>query len=367
MPVEFIGALGSREGSESLPPSGPVIDPAYVAAIARAHEYAGFDKALVGYHSSQPDGFQVIAYAAQHTERLKYLLAHRPGFLPPTIAARNLASLDHFSKGRLSVHIITGGDDADQQRDGDFLSHDERYARTDEFLDVVKTFWASAGPFDHEGTYFKIRNSLAALKPFGPSGIPIYFGGSSEAALEVGAKHADVYAMWGESLEEVRETIARVRAAAAKWNRADRIRFSLSLRPVIGRTEAEAWSRAEYIYETAKSLSAPAPAIVHPAQSVGMQRLRAAAGRGAVLDKRLWTKLASLPNARGSTTGLVGTGEQIAEALLEYHKLGITAFLIRGFDPIQDALAYGREILPRVREAVAQRDEAFGVVTAEVV
>ena len=172
--------------------------------------------------------------------------------------------------------------------------------------------------------------------------------------------------MWGESLEEVRETIARVRAAAAKWNRADRIRFSLSLRPVIGRTEAEAWSRAEYIYETAKSLSAPAPAIVHPAQSVGMQRLRAAAGRGAVLDKRLWTKLASLPNARGSTTGLVGTGEQIAEALLEYHKLGITAFLIRGFDPIQDALAYGREILPRVREAVAQRDEAFGVVTAEV-
>ncbi|MFN5523002.1 LLM class flavin-dependent oxidoreductase, partial [Bradyrhizobium sp.] len=107
MPVEFIGALGSREGSESLPPSGPVIDPAYVAAIARAHEYAGFDKALVGYHSSQPDGFQVIAYAAQHTERLKYLLAHRPGFLPPTIAARNLASLDHFSKGRLSVHIIT--------------------------------------------------------------------------------------------------------------------------------------------------------------------------------------------------------------------------------------------------------------------
>jgi alkanesulfonate monooxygenase len=364
MPVEFIGAIGHREGSESIVASGPVVDPDYVGTISRAHEYAGFDKALVGYHSSLPDGFQTVAYAAQQTQRLKFLLAHRPGFLPPTIAARNLATLDHFSQGRLSVHIITGGDDADQQRDGDFLTHDERYARSDEFLDVLKTFWASAGPFDHEGKYYRVKNSLAAVKPYQQPRIPIYFGGSSDIAIGIGAKHADVYAMWGETLDEVKQTISKVRAAASKWNRAEKIRFSLSLRPVVGHTETAAWERAEQIYEAAKRLSPPAPAIAHPPQSVGMQRLRAAAGRGAVLDSRLWTKIASLPNARGSTTGLVGTGEQIAEALLEYHRIGVTTFLIRGFDPIEDTLEYGREILPRVRQIVAERDAQSDATTA---
>lgn len=138
MSIEFIGIAATQETSETLLPHGPAIDKSYVGAIARAHEYAGFDRVLVAHSSSSVDGFQVAAYIAHQTERLGILLAHRPGFVAPTLAARQLATLDQFSDGRLAVHIISGGDDTEQQRDGDFLSHDERYQRTDEYLEVVR-------------------------------------------------------------------------------------------------------------------------------------------------------------------------------------------------------------------------------------
>lgn len=355
MPVEFIGILPSREGSESRAPTGPLVDLDYIGLIARAHEYAKFDRVLYGYHSSSPDGFQILSYAAQQTKRLKFLLAHRPGFLPATIAARNLASLDQVSGGRLAVHIITGGDDADQKRDGDFLSHDERYVRTEEFLEVVKRFWSSTTPFDHDGAHYKVENSLAAVKPLQQPALPIYFGGSSDVAIEVAAKHADVYALFAEPLDRVRETVGKVRAAAARHGRQDQIRFSMSVRAIVGATEAAAWARADDILAKATSL-ANAKSSFGLSQSVGMSRLREVASRGRVHDGRLWTELSGLPNARGNTAALVGSGEQVADSLLKYYEAGITTFLIRGFDPVEDALLYGRELLPVVRAEIARRD-----------
>jgi len=142
MPVEFIGMIGTREGSELQGPTvsltGGSVDPAYVRKFAQIHEDGGFDRVLVGYSSTGPDGFNVVSYAAAVTEKIKFLLAHRPGFVVPTLAARKLATLDHFTNGRVAVHIITGGSDAEQQRDGDWLDHDTRYRRTDEYLDIVR-------------------------------------------------------------------------------------------------------------------------------------------------------------------------------------------------------------------------------------
>jgi alkanesulfonate monooxygenase len=361
MPLEFIGAIGTQNGGgEGRAARGPVIDKSFVSAFARAHEFAGFDRVLIGYFSSAPDGFQVAAYAAQQTSRLKFLLAHRPGFVVPTLAARQLATLDQFIDGRLAVHIITGGADHEQAKDGDFLDKATRYARTDEYIEVLKKTWISKSPFDHTGAFYKVTDSFSAVRCVQEPHIPVYFGGSSDEAIAVAGRHADVYAFWGETLDQARETVGKVRASAAPFAREHCIRFSLSVRPILGRTEEEAWARADLILESAKASGIEHRASIfrragEPPQNVGSQRLLEAARGGKVRDKRLWTEMALLTGAGGNSTALVGTAEQVADALLEYWKLGITTFLIRGFEPLDDAIQYGRELIPRVREAVAHQ------------
>ncbi|MGF6543259.1 alkanesulfonate monooxygenase SsuD/methylene tetrahydromethanopterin reductase-like flavin-dependent oxidoreductase (luciferase family) [Paraburkholderia youngii] len=189
--------------------------------------------------------------------------------------------------------------------------------------------------------------------------MPVYFGGSSDAAIEVAGKHADVYALWGESLAAVEEAIAKVRRSAARHGREKLIRFSLSLRPIIAATEEAAWARAESILERAKGVVAASPNFTRrpkEPKNVGALRLLAEADKGSVVDTRLWTGITALTRAAGNSTSLVGTPQQVSDALVEYHKLGVTTFLIRGFDPLEDALAYGRDLLPLVRNAVAERN-----------
>lgn len=358
MTVEFIGFIGNHNASETIARSGPVIDRAFIRASAAIHEEGGFDRVLLAFHSATPDSLFVGQYVAGVTQRLKLMLAHRPGFTAPTLAARQLATLDNLTDGRVAVHIITGGNDRELAQDGDWLTKDERYARTAEYLDIVRQEWTRTEPFDYRGDYYRVSGALADVRPQGPEGIPVYFGGSSPAAIAVAGRHADVYALWGETYDQVRETIAAVRAAAAPYGRAPR--FSLSLRPILGATEAEAWAKADHILEQAKALRAQGGGqklvnVVNAErpQNEGSRRLLAAAAQGTRLDKRLWTGIAALTGANGNSTALVGTPDQVAEAMLDYYRLGISTFLIRGFDPLADALAYGRELIPRVRALVA--------------
>jgi len=354
--IEILGLISTQYASETHAATGAGIDKTYVGAFARAHEYAGFDRVLVGYRATAPDGFQIIAYAAQQTSKLKFLLAHRPGFIAPTLAARQLASLDQFSDGRLAVHIITGGADEDQQRDGDFLPKAERYARSDEYITILKKTWTSPTPFDHEGAHYRLKGAFSTVKPVQKPHIPVFFGGSSDEAVEVAGRQADVYALFGEPLDQAREIIERVRASAAAQGRT--VEFSVSLRPILGATEAEAWGKAERILEQARALRGGAPAPSHPgsrSEATGAQRLREAAAGGKVRDKRLWTEIAALNGGQGNSTSLVGAPDQIVESLLDYYDLGVTKFLFRGFDPLEDALDYGRHLLPALREAVANR------------
>jgi alkanesulfonate monooxygenase len=360
MTLEFIGMIQPREQSEIHPPRGAAIDLGYLRASAQAHDEAGFDRFLIGWYANGPDGLQLAAYAAAHTRRVGFLVAHRPGFQSPTNAARSFATLDQLSEGRAAIHVISGGDDADQRRDGDFLGKDERYARTDEYLDILKSIWTADGPVDHEGKFYRFSGAATEVRTIQQPRIPIYFGGASDAAIEVAGRHADVYALWGEMKSQVREIITRVRDAARRHRgagAAEKIRFSLSFRPILAPTEAEAWARAEKILGTVKHLKGEAalgPAIRSP-QNVGSQRLLAAASLGDRPEGRLFTAIAAATGARGNTTALVGTPEQVAQAFLEYHALGVTTFLIRGFDPLEDAIAYGRELLPITRRLVAER------------
>ncbi|WP_321877036.1 LLM class flavin-dependent oxidoreductase [Paraburkholderia bannensis] len=362
MSVEFIGYVSHQESSEIHLPKGAAVNPPWIASVAHAHEYGGFDRVLIAHSSASPDGLQIASFVAHQTQRLGILLAHRPGFVAPTLAARQLATLDHFSAGRAAVHIISGGDDTEQQRDGDWLTHDARYRRTDEYLHVVKRAWTSDAPFDHEGEFYRVAAHRSQLRPLQQPHLPVYFGGSSDAAIAVAGKHADVYALWGESLDAVRDTIARVRAAAALHGRAQTIRFSLSLRPILAATEDAAWARAESILARAQDVVARSPNFTRrpkDPQNTGSQRLLAEAAKGQVVDARLWTGITALTRAAGNSTALVGTPQQVADALLEYRKLGVSTFLIRGFDPLEDALAYGRDLLPLVRAAVAKEEAAL--------
>ncbi len=364
MPVEFIGFLHYQEGSESLAPSGPAVQPDFVRDFARAQEKGGFDRALIAYASSAGDGFIVAQHAAAYTERLGLLVAHRPGFVAPTVAARKFATLDQFTNGRASVNIISGGEDSEQRRDGDYLGHDERYERTGEFVDILKTTWTSETPVGHAGKYYRFEDNFSAVKPVQKPHIPIYFGGSSDAAVAVGARVADVYMLWAESLDGTRDQISRIRAAAAKHGRADKIRFSLSVRPILAATEQKAWARAESILASAKALHAANAAAATsfgrrrqgaPA-NVGSIRLLETAAKGPVVDKRLWTEIATLTGAAGNSTALVGTPDQVAESLLDYYDLGVSQILVRGFNPLADAIQYGEELIPVVKKEVARRD-----------
>ncbi|MBQ1761762.1 MAG: LLM class flavin-dependent oxidoreductase, partial [Aquincola sp.] len=231
MSIEFIGMIQSQKVSEIHAASGPAIDRDYVKAFAQAHEAAGFDRILVPHHSTGPSATLTISYAAAHTERVHFMLAHRPGFTVPTLAARQIASLDQFSGGRLGVHFISGGSDAEQRRDGDYLDHDQRYERTDEYLTLLRRLWTSDQPFDHEGKHYRFEAGFSEVKPLQKPHVPIYFGGASEAALPVAGKHADVYALWGESLDQVKELTTRVKAEAARHGRT--VRFSVSFRPIL--------------------------------------------------------------------------------------------------------------------------------------
>jgi len=354
MTVEFIGMLHHREASEIKPPPAMVLDRGYIREFAQTSEAGGFDKVLVGYFADGPDGFLVAAAAAAYTDRLGFLLAHRPGFVAPTLAARKLATLDQITGGRAAIHVITGGDDRDQFRDGDVTTKDERYARTDEYVGILKRIWNEPGPtVDHEGRFYRFAGASTAIRCVQQPHIPIYFGGASDAAIAVSAKHADVYALWGETHDQVREIIARLRAEAAKHNRT--VRVSLSLRPILAATEDAAWARAEAIKQRIIALRAQAGLVTQAPVNEGSKRLLAAAAQGERLDKRLWTGAALLTGARGNTTGLVGTPQQVAEALCDYYDLGVTTFLIRGFDPLADNVEYGRSLLPLTKQLVAER------------
>ena len=355
MPVKFIGYIGFNNESEIHGTRQlRSLDRDYVEAAAKAQEETGFDRVLIPFGSNSPESQIVATHAAAITTKLGFLIAHRPGFTQPTVAARQLATLDQLSGGRVAVHIITGGADEEMAKDGDVSTKAERYARTDEYLKVLRQEWTAEKPFDHDGDFYRIRGGFAAVKP---QNLPVFFGGSSPEAIEVAGRHADVYALWGETQEQVREAVATVRAAARRHGRKEP-GFSLSLRPIIADTEEAAWKRADEIVEIVRDIRQKASLGTsnHTPPNAGSQRLLQTTQAGYRADQRLWTGLAAVAGAQGNSTGLVGTPEQVAESILEYYRLGIGSFLIRGFDPVNDATDFGRELIPRIKAGAAAID-----------
>jgi alkanesulfonate monooxygenase len=389
MPLEIIGMVGTRDASEIKGPlvdgptvdwmDGSVIDPDYLVDISRAHDEGGFDRVLIGYGAVGPEGWAVASSVLNSTKHLKVLVAQRPGFVQPVVLARLAATLDHLTGGgRIAIHFITGGDEADQRREGDFVPHDARYRRTRETMTVVRRMWSEDAPFDFDGEFYRYEDAFTSVKPVNQGGIPFYFAGASAPAIEVGAAEADVYAFWGEPRDQVAARMHSINAAAASVGRT--LRYSLSLRPIIADTEEEAWEKAEWIAtETAARIElAKARMAGHEdtyrglggqrnatfsvdrdtsgTTSVGRKRLIEMSSDKDVYDERLWMKVANLTGAAGNSTALVGTPEQVAEAMLRYYDIGITTLLLKGFDPLADAIDFGARLLPLLRDGAARRD-----------
>ncbi|MGV9265727.1 LLM class flavin-dependent oxidoreductase [Kitasatospora sp. NPDC003701] len=366
MPVEFLGIAATGDGSETTPRSTAAFDRDYTLRLARAHEDNGWDRVLFAYGAGAPDPAAAAAFLAARVDRLQILLAHRPNVSYPTYAAKTFATLDRISDGRLTVHFITGGNDHEQQREGDFLTKDERYARTREYIGIVKKAWTSTEPFDHEGEYYRFNDFVSDVFPVQAPRPGVSFGGSSEAAYAAGGAEADIYCLWGEPLARTAEQIERVKEAARAAGRTDVPRIQVAFRPIIAPTEELAWEKAYRTVDTIRARKESgelvrrggARAQAWTPENTGSQRLLEIAEAGERYDRALWTPTAAATGGAGNSNALVGTPETVAEALLDYYDLGVDILSARGYALLDDAIDFGRYVIPIVREEVAKRDAA---------
>src|SRR6266849_2597213 len=345
MPARIIGMIGvtppSNDATLHVIEGG--LSPGYLTEFARAHDEAGFDLALVGYSSSSAEGFLIALHAAAQTQRLGYLVAHRPGFVAPPLMARKVATFDHLTGGRIVLHIITGKTDDEQHGDGDFTPKAERYRRATEYLELMKLAWSSERPFDFAGEFYRVRGAHSDVHPLQRPHPLLFFGGASDGALTMGARLCDVYAIYAEPLASTRERMSQFRAQAAAFGR--KPGFNVSVRPIIAATEGAAWDKANRILAamTGKKGWSRQEEANGPVDNAG-KRLMSFALEADIHDERLWMPIARATGALGNTSCLVGTAEQVAQAILQYYRLGVDSFLIRGFDPLNDAIEFGREL-----------------------
>jgi alkanesulfonate monooxygenase len=335
--------------NRSLGPSAPrepSID--YLAQIARAAEQLGFEGVLTPTGTWCEDAWLTTAALIRETTRLKFLVAFRPGVISPTLAAQMAGTYQRISNGRLLLNIVTGGDAVEQQRFGDWHDHDARYARTDEFLTIVRGVWTGK-PFTFAGEHLRVEGAtlLAAPDPL-PQ---VYFGGSSAAALPVAARHADVYLTWGEPPAQVAEKIDKVSALAEEAGR--EVRFGIRLHTISRDSSAEAWNEARKLLDSLEPQQVRrAQEQLAASESVGQQRMVAlhggALGNGDVHGLEIYPNLwAGIGLVRGGAgTALVGSHTEVADRIEEYHELGIEEFILSGYPHLEEAYWFGEGVRP---------------------
>jgi alkanesulfonate monooxygenase len=372
MTVEFISLVNVWESSELFPHPGGAPDRDYIKKYVRYLEDGGFDYTLVAYGSAGYDPFTVSATIAAYTERIKPIVALRPNIIYPTVAAQALTTLDRLSNGRAVVHIISGGSDAEQARHGDYLAKDERYDRSEEYVRLLRRAWTETEPWSHDGRFYKFDSFSAGFRPVHGT-IPVSIGGSSDAAYRVGGALGDIFGLWGEPLKETKEQIDRVAESARAAGRADTPRTWVTFRPIVAPTDALAWEKAHRTIAVVEQTHRGGGFIpkqyrngVAP-QNVGSQRALEIAGRADVHDRALWTVPSKVTNAAGASSALVGSYETVAAAILDYVDLGADLVSIRGYDNLNDAIDYGRYVIPLVRQELEHRERTGqrGTVVAQ--
>lgn len=318
----------------------------YLAEVARAADRLGFEGALTPTGTWCEDAWLTASALLAETDRLKFLVAFRPGLVPPTLAAQQTATLQRFSEGRVLLNIVSGGDDLEQRRFGDWVGHDERYTRTGEFLHIVKSIWTQDA-VDFRGQFYDVADARVSEPP---NPLPqIYFGGSSAAALPIAAEHVDVYLTWGEPPQTAATKIEKVRALAEERGR--KVRFGIRLHTISRDTSEAAWAVADdMLAELSPQQIAEATQLHSRSESEGQRRMTALHG-GRIDQLQIYPNLwAGVGLVRGGAgTALVGSHQEVAELISEYHSLGFDEFILSGYPHLEEAHWFAEGVLPILR------------------
>ncbi len=323
--------------------------------IAMAADRLGFEGVLLPTGPQCEDAWMMGAAIAPWTERLKFLLALRPGVQTPAQWARESATLDRITGGRLLLNIVTGANPKGLAGDGIYLDHAERYAQTDEFLEIWRRHFTEPGEVDFAGRYLSCRGGRLVHRPVQAPHPPLWFGGSSDVAIEIAARHVDTYLTWGEPLEQVAGKIARVRAAAARQGRT--LRFGLRIHLIVRDTEAAAWAAAEAMIAelTDTTIEAAQRRFREESDSVGQQRMAALhGGRRDALEiaPNLWAGIGLV--RPGAGTALVGSPATVAARLRDYQALGIDTVIASGYPHLEEACTVAELLFPALGLSAAR-------------
>ena len=330
--------LGTTQGARQ-------VDFAYLRQVAQAADSLGYFGVLIPTGRSCEDSWIVASALAPATQRLRFLTAVRPGLQTPAVAARMTATLDRISQGRLLINVVTGGDPVELRGDGVFLDHQARYDVTAEFLAIWRRLLAGES-VTQKGEHLRIEGGQLFFPPVQQPYPPLYFGGSSDAGIEVAAEQVEVYLTWGEPPAAVAEKIAKVRAAAAARGR--RLRFGIRLHVIVRESAAEAWAEAErLIAHVDEATIARAQATYARMDSVGQQRMiQLHGGRRDQLEvsPNLWAGVGLVRGGAG--TALVGDPETVAARMKEYMALGIESFILSGYPHLEECYRFAELVFP---------------------
>jgi alkanesulfonate monooxygenase len=316
----------------------------YLGQIARSAEQLGFEGALTPTGAWCEDAWLTTAMLTEVTERLKFLVAFRPGQISPTLSAQMASTFQRQSKGRLLLNVVTGGESAEQRAYGDFLDKTGRYERTGEFLDIVRRLW-NGESVTHEGKHLHVEGAkLARL----PNPVPdVYFGGSSQAAGPVAAKYSDVYLTWGEPPAAVDAKLRWIEDLAKAEGRT--LQLGIRLHTISRDTSEEAWRQADrLIAPISDEMITKAQEGLASSESEGQRRMRELHSGGDRRDLEIYPNLwAGVGLVRGGAgTSLVGSHTEVADRIEEYASLGITEFIMSGYPCLEEAYWFGEGVLP---------------------
>ncbi|MNZ55138.1 Alkanesulfonate monooxygenase [compost metagenome] len=330
--------LGTSEGART-------VDLQYMQQIAVAADRLGYEGVLIPTGTSCEDPWVVASALVPATERLKFLVALRPGLTSPTLAARMASTLDRISGGRLLLNVVAGGDPVELAGDGLFLDHTSRYELTSEFLEVWRRE-VSGENVNFNGKHIRVEGGHILYPSIQQPHPPLWFGGSSAAGHKVAAEHAEVYLTWGEPPAEVAKKIAEMRQLAEQQGR--QIKFGIRLHVIVRETEEEAWEAANHLIRHLDDETiAAAQKIFNRFDSVGQKRmatLHSGSRDNLEISPNLWAGIGLVRGGAG--TALVGSPEIVAKRMKEYADLGIETFIFSGYPHLEEAYRVADLLFP---------------------